>query len=408
MFRRRPTVGAVDHAAVLQGMLGSRVRPATVRQKVWETLEYPLSSKLAMIVNGLVLICIIASSVTFVLESTPFFTGYPFSLWLYYLEVFFVTIFTVEYALRLWSTPDTTWRFATKPLNLIDLISVLPFYLDLAVAYFGWQIDMRVVRVVRLARLFRLAKIGKYSPEIQVLVKALARSGEAVVLLMILLGCATMFFSALMVAIERGHWNKEMGCYVRHGEDKCSPFQSMPEAFYWAVATFTTVGYGDATPITPIGKVVTGIAMLCGILIIAVPVGMLGEHFTKAYEDIHDELGTQDQLMKHMTKNGLAREIEACLSQYDVLCARHREKLPQIHKLTVACMASKGTLRSQREAEKHVDPMVKKLVDAFEKTSADMKRFVSRQAVTVLANARLPSSSITSRTGTAQTTEREP
>merc|ERR1719161_2634994 len=99
-----------------------------------------------------------------------------------------------------------------------------------------------------------------------------------------------VLFGSMMFFVEQGYWDHQMQCYVRVGEKFCSPFESIPKSFYWGVTTMTTVGYGDSLPSTSLGKLLCGISMVCGILVIALPVTMIGNQFVEAYGDIENEL----------------------------------------------------------------------------------------------------------------------
>merc|ERR1719262_1479969 len=97
-----------------------------------------------------------------------------------------------------------------------------------------------------------------------------------------------MMFSTLMWVTERGTWNWSNQCYARPGEaffNGCSPFESVPLGFWWAITTMTTVGYGDTFPITGAGRVVAGCAMLAGIFCVALPTGILCTEFAKLVDE---------------------------------------------------------------------------------------------------------------------------
>merc|ERR1719321_373247 len=116
----------------------------------------------------------------------------------------------------------------------------------------------------------------------------LMRSKAALGLLVCALGVGVLVFSVLMWIFERGVWDSSKQCYARHGEvffNGCSPFESVPVGFWWAITTMTTVGYGDAFPVTPLGRVIGGIAMLAGIFCVALPTGILCTEFSKLYEE---------------------------------------------------------------------------------------------------------------------------
>lgn len=260
--------------------------PKTLRERVYLVTDEPGSSPTATAWASFILLCIVASTACFILETVPSLQNTYKGVW-YWSELFFVTIFTIEYVVRFIVTPLSKVKFVIQPFNVIDLLAVLPFYIGLLMK--GTQLDLRVVRAIRLVRLFRLFKIGKYSTNTQLMVTAMSRSQEALVLLVFFLAVAMILFSTLMYTMEQGVWDDAQGCHVRPGESTCSPFESIPHAFYWAITTMTTVGYGDVLPTTNWGKLICGICMVCGILVIAMPITMIGNTFVESYTEIQNE-----------------------------------------------------------------------------------------------------------------------
>merc|ERR1719316_1516918 len=131
-------------------------------------------------------------------------------------------------------------------------------------------------------------KMGRFSTQLQLVVQGLVRSKSALLLLCCTLAVGTVFFSAIMWTIERGSWEPGEQCYGRPNEpfmNGCSPFESVPVGFWWAITTMTTVGYGDTFPISPVGRLIGGIAMLAGIFCVALPTGILCTEFSKLYEE---------------------------------------------------------------------------------------------------------------------------
>jgi hypothetical protein len=143
----------------------------------------------------------------------------------------------------------------------------------------GFQ-SLTVFRVIRLARVFRLFKTSRYSSYMQIMGAALVKSGDAFGLLLFFIGIAVVIFSSLMYYVERGAEN-EQGVFIREEDGRPTPFDSIPATFYWCIVTMTTVGYGDVVPLTPWGKLIACVAMICGILIIALPITILGQNFTE-------------------------------------------------------------------------------------------------------------------------------
>jgi len=188
-------------------------------------------------------------------------------------ETVSVIIFTVEYLVRLWScTASTAYafpvrgrlRFAVTPLAVVDLLAVLPFYLP----FMG--IDLRFIRAVRLFRLFRLAKLGRYSTALRTLGRVAVAKRPELVITVFILGLLLLLASAGMYFIEH--------------DAQPEAFSSIPATMWWAVATLTTVGYGDVYPVTALGKALAAAIAILGIGMFALPTGILGAAFV---EQIH-------------------------------------------------------------------------------------------------------------------------
>jgi len=145
-----------------------------------------------------------------------------------------------------------------------------------------------IIRVVRIFRLFRFARV---SGLMQTILNAIRNSAEALLLLLFFLLLAMTIFSSLMWFVERGDWDAQQTCFVRaaYGEKVCSPFQSVPQAFYWAVTTMTTVGYGDVTGLSVVGRATSAITMVFGVLVLAMPVSVLGAEFLEGYSQAKEQ-----------------------------------------------------------------------------------------------------------------------
>jgi len=210
-----------------------------------------------------------------VLETLPGWTD-RYGPWLLGLEVVSVFIFTAEYALRLWSCVEDRrhdyrdpvtgrLRYALTPLAIVDLLAFLPFYLAFLV-----PIDLRILR---LFRLIRLLKITRYSPALRSLGAVFRSEARSILGAAMLMGIAVLLASSVMYVLER--------------EAQPGVFDSIPKAMWWGVVTLTTVGYGDVTPITPLGKMFGALVTVFGIGIFALPTAILAAGFAR-------ELGRQD------------------------------------------------------------------------------------------------------------------
>lgn len=169
-------------------------------------------------------------------------------------EWVFTILFTVEYALRLWSVRKPL-RYATSFFGVIDLLAIVPTYLSLIFVGGNYLV---VIRVLRLLRIFRVLKLVEYSSEAGMLIGAMMRSRRKIFVFICALVTIVMIFGSLMYVIEG----------PKNG------FSSIPTSMYWAVVTVTTVGFGDLTPATTLGRLITSVLILIGYSIIAVPTGI--------------------------------------------------------------------------------------------------------------------------------------
>jgi voltage-gated potassium channel len=202
----------------------------------------------------LVLIALILGSVVVVLLDSVGAIKLGWHDTLYLAEWGFTLLFTVEYALRLWSVRRPL-RYATSFFGVIDLLAILPTYLSLLFVGSNYLV---VVRIMRLLRIFRVLKLVQYSSEAGVLMTAMMRSRRKIFVFVCTLLTIVVVFGALMYVIE-GPGNG---------------FTSIPTSMYWAVVTMSTVGFGDIAPLTPLGRMVTSVLVLIGYSIIAVPTGI--------------------------------------------------------------------------------------------------------------------------------------
>ena len=171
------------------------------------------------------------------------------------LEWAFTILFTVEYVLRLMSV-RRPMLYALSILGLIDLLSILPMYISVFVA--GGQ-SLIVFRALRLLRIFRIFRLNHFLSEMRFLNVAIRSSLKKIAIFMLFVLMVVIILGSMMYVIE----------------GKTNGFTSIPDSIYWAIVTITTVGYGDISPITPLGKLVASIIMLLGYGIIAVPTGIV-------------------------------------------------------------------------------------------------------------------------------------
>lgn len=240
-----------------------------LRRRTYALLEGDAANDpLAHFVHAAIVALIIVSVAAVVLESVP-------SLEVRYgnlfraVEIVAGIVFTLEYALRLWSATEhaplrreTPLRarllFAREPAMIVDLVAILPFFLT-----FFSPDDFKVLLIFRLIRFFKLAR---YSPGMRSLIEAIAEEKRA------LLACLVIICGLMIVAAAAMH--------MVEGAAQPDKFGSIPESMWWAIITLTTVGYGDAYPVTPLGKIVAGVTALTGLVMLALPVGIIATSFS--------------------------------------------------------------------------------------------------------------------------------
>ena len=182
--------------------------------------------------------------------------------------------------------------FLTRPLNVIDLAAIVPFYFSLAGLLsnsFSIVLMLRCFRVLLLSRLLS----GKVARAIVMFLRVIRRSVDVLELMLtyLLVGC--VLFGSLIFYCEQGSYDDASGTFLRptvtgdvDGSTEVSPFTSIPQSMWWVVVTMSTVGYGDLFPTSGGGaKAVAGVCIVCGLLMIALPISILGTQFTKEYDE---------------------------------------------------------------------------------------------------------------------------
>lgn len=204
---------------------------------------------------------IVLSLISFSIETLPDLKPNT-QIFLKNFETLTIIIFTLEYLLRFWVSSKKL-KFVFSFYGLIDLFAILPFYLS-----FG--IDLRSIRVFRLIRLFRIFKMLRFNEAIQHFSKAIKSIKEELILFFIV--------SSFLIFLS------SVGIYYFENPAQPETFKSIFHSLWWAVATLTTVGYGDIYPITVGGKIFTSVMLLLGIGVIAVPTGLIASALTKTKE----------------------------------------------------------------------------------------------------------------------------
>ncbi|XP_069477626.1 potassium voltage-gated channel subfamily V member 1 [Ambystoma mexicanum] len=266
---------------------------AAARQRLWDIMEKPGSSAAARAFGALSMGFVLLSIANMALISLELGSvDAPLSS---LLEYVCMAWFTAEFLLRLLCVRDKL-RFLRSVVNLIDVLSILPFYITLVVELaYGGSSELenvgKIVQILRLMRALRMLKLGRHSTGLKSLGMTIAQCYEEVGLLLLFLSVGISIFSALEYAVEH------------HVPD--TTFTSVPSAWWWATTSMTTVGYGDVRPDTTIGKLVAFMCILSGILALALPIAIINDRFAACYFTlkIKEAALRQREALKKLTKN---------------------------------------------------------------------------------------------------------
>lgn len=231
-------------------------------------------------VNKIILSLIILSVFVAIIESEPNIKNISLNIF-YIFNFIFAVLFSIEYILRVWAMgKDPRYagiagrvQYALVPASLIDLIATLALWAGLM---FGIQGILGVMlRLVRVLRVLRLARNSAWATAIKLLVRATANRKHELILSLGLAGIILLVSATLLFAVE--------------GTAQPEAFGNIPRSMWWAMATLTTIGYGDVYPITAAGRICASVAAITSIGIVAMPTGIMATAFSDAFQNLHKE-----------------------------------------------------------------------------------------------------------------------
>ncbi|XP_068599474.1 potassium voltage-gated channel subfamily A member 3 [Brachionichthys hirsutus] len=289
-----------------EGFIKEEERPLPANEfqrQVWLLFEYPESSGPARGIAIVSVLVILISIVIFCLETLPEFRDdnrdpvviapvingtlpyfiSPFSDPFFVVETLCIIWFSFELLVRFFACPSKA-TFSKDIMNIIDIVAIIPYFITLGTELAERQgngqqaMSLAILRVIRLVRVFRIFKLSRHSKGLQILGQTLKASMRELGLLIFFLFIGVILFSSAV--------------YFAEADDPESGFNSIPDAFWWAVVTMTTVGYGDMHPVTIGGKIVGSLCAIAGVLTIALPVPVIVSNFNYFY---HRETEGEEQ-----------------------------------------------------------------------------------------------------------------
>lgn len=207
------------------------------------------------------------------------------------IEAVCIAIFTIEYFTRLACSPQGpgVFRYVVTPSNVIDLISILPFWIELIMKAAGVTGSnfavLSILRLIRLTRITRIFKMSKNFEGLIMLLRSLIKSGPALLMLFAFMGISGILFATLIFTVESGVYDPHRKQYVRE-DGSASPFESILGSLWWTIVTMTTVGYGDQYPVSVAGKIIAVLTMFCGLVVLSLPITIIGANFDDEYREL--------------------------------------------------------------------------------------------------------------------------
>ncbi|XP_051271412.1 potassium voltage-gated channel subfamily A member 2 [Dicentrarchus labrax] len=313
-----------------EGFIKEEERPLPdneFQRQVWLLFEYPESSGPARIIAIISVMVILISIVSFCLETLPIFrndeddiqvkvfspetntttisySSTYFTDPFFILETLCIIWFSFEFLVRFFACPSKAGFFGNI-MNIIDIVAIIPYFITLGTelaerpddGQAGQQaMSLAILRVIRLVRVFRIFKLSRHSKGLQILGQTLKASMRELGLLIFFLFIGVILFSSAV--------------YFAEADEPESQFESIPDAFWWAVVSMTTVGYGDMVPTTIGGKIVGSLCAIAGVLTIALPVPVIVSNFNYFY---HRETEGEEQaqyLQVNVPKADSAEELK--------------------------------------------------------------------------------------------------
>ncbi len=267
----------------------------SIRKEVARILSVDGNHRFSRVVDFFLIALISLNVIAIIMESMPELHA-VYKRQFFMFESISVLIFSVEYLLRIWSSVELVGyqndgpvkarlRYMVTPLAIIDLIAIIPFFF-----MFFFVVDLRFLRVIRLLRIFKLTR---YSGAMNLVLSVFKEEANA-------------FFAAFSVLLMLLILASS-GIYVIEHKIQPDVFGSIPAAMWWAMATLTTVGYGDVVPVTSLGKIFGGFITVIGVGMVALPAGILASGFA---DQIHRRRTLYEEQLEKVLEDGMLTSNE--------------------------------------------------------------------------------------------------
>ncbi|PLW67377.1 ion transporter [Pseudohalioglobus lutimaris] len=251
-------------------------RELTSRQAVFYRVIFGTETSAGKWFDICLILVILASVLIVMLDSIESY-HLRYGVLLLQIEWGFTLLFTLEYAVRLWCSPNRK-AYALSPYGVVDLLALLPTYLSLLLPQTA---PLLIIRMLRLLRIFRVLRLLSLLNEANILAEALHRAARKILVFFMMMIILATIFGCLLYVVEG----------PEHG------FKSIPHSIYWAIVTITTVGYGDVVPMTAMGQSIAAVGMLIGYMVIAILTGIVIFELNKR-ESLEEQTEKEEAIRK--------------------------------------------------------------------------------------------------------------
>ncbi|QNF35445.1 ion transporter [Adhaeribacter swui] len=263
----------------------NKAKRISLRQKLY-TIVFEAETKAGRTFDIILLFLILFSVFIICLETVPSI-NHHFRSYFKILEWVFTILFSLEYLLRIYSSPRP-FRYLFSFFGIVDFLAILPTYLSLILGGYQYLLVIRILRLLRAARIFKLTR---FINEGQVLTRALRASLPKI----------SVFLGVVLMVVVI------VGSIMYIVEGSKNGFTSIPKSIYWAIVTLTTVGYGDIAPATTFGQILASFLMIMGYGIIAVPTGIVSVELANSEKQTFNT-----RICPHCHKEGHAKDANFC------------------------------------------------------------------------------------------------